>query len=74
MTHGVYFIDLNRFHDPADAGRLFAMFVTGQIPIVAEIEPQPDPVLGHTFKWPAGEIDNTSGGEGETRTDRTHRP
>ena len=23
------------------------------IPVIAEIEPHPDPVYGHLFKWPA---------------------
>jgi hypothetical protein len=27
------------------------------IPVLAEIEPHPDPVYGHLFKWPAAEVD-----------------
>lgn len=27
-----------------------------RVPIVAEIEPRPDALYGHTFRWPAQEI------------------
>lgn len=49
-------IDLTETN-PADAGCILAGVTTGKIPIIAKIAPQPDPVYGHTFKWPAQEID-----------------
>lgn len=27
------------------------------IPLIAEITPEPDPVYGHTFTWPAQEVE-----------------
>jgi len=44
------------YKNPSEAGQVLADFITGQIPTVAEIEPQPDPVYGHVFRWPAREI------------------
>lgn len=52
----LYTIDLTHCADPAEAGSVFAAFTNGQIPVIAEIEPQPDPVYGHTFKWPVQEV------------------
>jgi hypothetical protein len=43
--------------NPAAAGCILAGVTTGKIPIIAEIEPHADPVYGHTFKWPAQEVD-----------------
>ncbi len=48
----LYKIVLPENEDTGEAGAALAAFVQGDIPTIAEIEPQPDPVYGHTFKWP----------------------
>lgn len=49
QQHGVHVIDLTEDQSVELAEVL-------NLPIVAEVEPHPDPVYGHTFKWPLDDI------------------
>lgn len=49
QQHGVHVLDLTEDQSVELADVL-------PLPIIAEIEPHPDPVYGHTFKWPFDDI------------------
>ncbi len=59
----LYQIVLPVNEDTGEAGAALAAFVQGAIPTIAEIEPQQDPVYGHTFKWPE-EVEQFLNGSG----------
>lgn len=43
--------ELNKVQTPEEAADAL------HIPVIAEIEPRPDPIYGHTFKWPVQEVE-----------------
>lgn len=49
QQHGVHVIDLTADQSVELADML-------PLPVVAEIEATPDPIYGHTFKWPFDDI------------------
>lgn len=49
QQHGVHVIDLTEDQSVELADVL-------QLPVVAEVEPHPDPIYGHTLKWPFDDI------------------
>lgn len=49
QQHGVHVIDLTE-------DQSLRVIDVLNLPVVAEIEPKPDPVYGHTFKWPFDDI------------------